>query len=98
MATGSGACGFGVQSRAGLIQQFAAIRGPAPCTPKPGHLTRSPRLGGVGSAEERQEQSGIVCCKVTWPSWPAIRLRSTSSWRQRCLHILIAGSAYSTGA
>jgi len=59
-ATGSGACGFGTQSRAGLIQQNVKTRGRAPCIPKPGHLTQSPRLGGVGSVEEYPKQPGTV--------------------------------------
>jgi len=63
-ATGSGACGFGVRSRTGLIQQHAKTLGRAPRTSKPGHLTQSPRLGGVGSEEEYWGQPGTVGCQV----------------------------------
>jgi len=43
-ATGSGACGFGVKSRAKLTNQNARDGWRAPFTPKPGRLTQSPCL------------------------------------------------------
>ena len=43
-ATGTCACGFGAKSRAKREVQHATDCRRAPFTPKPGHMTRSPRL------------------------------------------------------
>jgi len=67
-STGSGACGFGAKSRAGLGDRYANANLRAPLTPKPGPLTQSPCLEAVG-AERFNAKTGCSPCGISADSY-----------------------------
>jgi len=67
-STGSGACGFGAKSRAGMGGRYATANLRAPLAPKPGPLTQSPCLEAVG-AERFNAKTGCKPRRISADSY-----------------------------